>query len=62
MPSEDNGAELLEPLEKQEMNDYYLFVTPGGMHHRLHHRLYVLDSAFGEHTYTHTDHRLRRNA
>ena len=30
MPSEDNGAELLEPLEKQEMNDYYLFVTPGG--------------------------------
>ena len=30
MPSEDNGAELLEPLEKQEMNDYYLCVTPGG--------------------------------
>ena len=55
MPSEDNGAELLEPLEKQEMNDYYLFVTPGDIHHRLHHRLHM-DSAFGGNLYTHTDH------
>ena len=36
MPDEDNGAELSSPLEKQEMNEYYLLLLPGEIHHRLH--------------------------